>query len=312
MKSFRTFITEQNELEQLVSELKGIGYAEIKRLSGRRIAILTNDNRIDVLQDIESKLSGATYDETPKSDSSAGRVKYRGVTILAKPASKQGRASAGISNEYAFVSGINSIAENGPINVIMEGENKTFKVMGCTGAEPVGTDTGGRKKADVVLKDIKGNTYPVSIKKSNAETWESADSYFSEEAAEIIKRAVDQGEAELIQTGGVYKLRPNIAVEATRQEKMDVIFGSDIRNNGVIITANFSSRSFNLVDETLTVKCDHVATSLRDIVNTNKDVFFLIRNDRTRRSVRDYPGIRVLAAYKKRINRNVKVMDRKR
>ena len=311
MKTFKTFITEQNNLEQVESELKSIGYADIKNVSGRRIAVLTDDNRIDVLKDIESKLPGATHDETPKSDSSAGRVNYNGITILAKPASRQGKASAGISNEYTFVSGINSITENGPVNVILDDGNKKFKVMGCTGAEAVGTDTGGRKKADVVLKDIKGNTYPVSIKKSNAETWESADSYFSQEASEIIKRAVDQGEAELIQRGGVYQLRPNLAVEATRQEKVDVIFGSDIRNNGVIITANFSSRSFNLVDETLTVKCDHIATNLRDIVNTDKDVFFLIRNDRTRRSIRDYPGIRVLAAYKKRINRNVKVLDRK-
>lgn len=311
MKSFLEFLTEQNNLEQVVSELKSIGYTNIKNISKRRIAVLTDDNRIDILKDIESKLSGATHDETPKSDSSAGRVNYNGITILAKPASRQGKASAGISNEFTFVSGINSITENGPVNVILDGGNKKFKIMGCTGAEAVGTDTGGRKKADVILKDIKGNIYPVSIKKSNAETWESADSFFSQEASKIIKRAVDNGEAKLIEKGGVFQLQPNLAVKATRQEKLDVIFGSDIKGNGVIITANFSSRSFDLVDETLTVRCDHVATNLRDIVNTDKDVFFLIRNDRTRRSIRDYPGLRVLAAYKKRINRNVKILNRK-
>ena len=311
MKTFKTFISEQNQLDEIQIELKNIGYPELKKVSGKRIAVLTNDNRIDVLEDIVSKLSGAKYDSTPKSDSSAGRVLYKGFTILAKPASRQGKASAGISNEYTFVSGINSVTENGPVNVVIKGKNKSFKVMGCVGAEPVGTDTAGRKKADVVLKDTEGNVYPISIKKANAETWESADSYFSEEAARLIKKAVDQGDSQLTERSGVYFLKPNIAVEETRSEKIDVMFGSDIARNGAIVTGNFSSRSFNLDDEILIINCDHVATRLSDIEGTDKDVFFLIRNDKTRRSIREYPGIRVLAAYKKRINRNVKVLKRK-
>mgnify|MGYP000182062293 FL=1 len=311
MKTFKTYISEQNQVDEIQIELKNIGYPELKKVSGKRIAVLTNDNRIDVLEDIVSKLSGAKYDSTPKSDSSAGRVLYKGFTILAKPASRQGKASAGISNEYTFVSGINSVTENGPVNVVIKGKNKSFKVMGCVGAEPVGTDTAGRKKADVVLKDTEGNVYPISIKKANAETWESADSYFSEEAARLIKKAVDQGDSQLTERSGVYFLKPNIAVEATRSEKIDVMFGSDIARNGAIVTGNFSSRSFNLDDEILIINCDHVATRLSDIEGTDKDVFFLIRNDKTRRSIREYPGIRVLAAYKKRINRNVKVLKRK-
>jgi hypothetical protein len=39
-------------------------------------------------------------------------------------------------------------------------------------------------------------------------------------------------------------------------------------------------------------------------------VMFLIRNDKTRKSIKKYPGIRVLASYKKRINRNVAVVQR--
>ena len=143
MKTFKTFISEQNQLDEIQIELKNIGYPELKKVSGKRIAVLTNDNRIDVLEDIVSKLSGAKYDSTPKSDSSAGRVLYKGFTILAKPASRQGKASAGISNEYTFVSGINSVTENGPVNVVIKGKNKSFKVMGCVGAAPVGSDTAG-------------------------------------------------------------------------------------------------------------------------------------------------------------------------
>lgn len=310
MKSFKTYITEESNYDSVAKELESLGYTNLKKLSSKRIGILTDDNRVDVLEDIASKLIGAQYDSTPKSDSSAGRVNYNTVTILAKPASRQGTASAGISNEYTFLSGINSFTENGPVNVVITDGKKTFKVMGCTGSEPVGTDTAGRKKADVVLNDIKNNTYPISIKKANAQIWESADSYFSAEATEIIKRAVDNGESELVQSGKVYKIKPNLAVEATRDEKRDVIFGSDIERNGAIITANFSKKSFKFNDETLTITVDHLATKLSDIKNTDKDVFFLIRNDRTRRSIREFPGIRVLAVYKKRINRNVKVLKR--
>lgn len=310
MLSFKTFIAEQNLIDEIESDLKSIGYTQLKKVSGKRIAILTNDNRVDVLEDITAKLSDAKYDSSPKSDSSAGRVHYKGFTILAKPASKQGQASAGISNEYTFVAGINSVTENGPVNIVIEGKNKKFNIMGCVGAEPVGSDTAGRKKADVVLKNSKGEIYPISIKKSNAEIWESADSYFSNEAAKLINKAVNDGITKLIQKSGVYVLQPNIAVEATKQEKIDVIFGSDISRNGAIVTGNFSAKSFDLVDETLKIKCDHIATSLRDIERTDKDVFFLIRNDKTRRSIKDYPGIRVLAVYKKRISRNVKVIKR--
>jgi hypothetical protein len=45
-------------------------------------------------------------------------------------------------------------------------------------------------------------------------------------------------------------------------------------------------------------------------VKGDKDVYFLIRNDKTRKSIREYPGIRILAAYKKRINKNVVIVDR--
>lgn len=311
MLTFKNYIAEQTIVNQVELELKSIGYTNIKKISGRKIAILTDDNRIDVLEDITTKLSNAKYDRTPKSDSSVGRVKYNNLTILVKPASRQGKASAGISNEYTFVSGINSITENGPINLVIKGRNKSFTIMGCKKAEAVGADTLGRKKADIVLTDIRGNSYPISIKKSNAETWESADTYFASEAKEIISRALENGDIELTQKGPVFSIKPNIAVEATKKEKIDVVFGSDIANNGAIVTGTFSSRSFILDDETLIIQCDHVATKLRDIENTDKDVYFLIRNDRTRRSIKDYPGIRVLAAYRKRIGRTVKVLKRR-
>jgi hypothetical protein len=310
MKLFKTFLFEQVAFEQVVDELKVHGYVNIKKMSSKKLAVLTNDNRIDVLIDISSKLPGARYDQTPRSESSAGRVEYQGIIILAKPASKQGKASAGVTNEYTMVATINSFTASGPINILLEGKNKNFEIMGCVEARPVGGDTAGRKKADIVLIDTTGKHYPISIKKDNAEIWESADSYFSEEATRIINQALAKNEIAMSEDRGIFKISPNIAVEATKREKEDVVFGSDLARDGCIVTRSFSSRDFNLDGETLKIQVSHIATTLRDIERTEKDVFFLIRNDKTRRSIKQYPGIRVLAVYKSRVGRTVKVLKR--
>ena len=105
---------------------------------------------------------------------------------MAKPAKKQGKSSAGVDNEQKLVDFINSSAKTGPINVFFMNKNKTFDVIGCVEAISAGTDTSGRKKSDVNLIDYKGKVYPISIKKDDAEYWESADSYFGQEAKTII------------------------------------------------------------------------------------------------------------------------------
>lgn len=312
MLSFSKYnhLVENVNYDEVVSELTSLGYTNIKQITRSKLAILTNDNRIDVLIDISSKLAGAVYDQTPKSDSSAGRVNYKGVMILAKPASRQGVASAGVTNEYTLVAAINKHTASGPINIRFEAKNKNYEVLGCVEAQPVGGDTAGRKKADIVLIDFRGKHYPISIKKDNAEIWESADSYFGEQALTIINQALSRDEINMQEERGIYKISPNIAVEATKQEKNDVVFGSDIEPNGCVITKSFSSRDFKLDDENLTIQVSHIITSLRDVERTDKDVFFLIRNDKTRKSIKQYPGIRVLAVYRTRIGRTVKVLKR--
>lgn len=289
--------------------LMSLGYRDLKKMSSTKIAVLTSENRIDVLQKIKKGIKGSVYDETPSSESSVGRVKVGNISVLAKPAGKQGGASAGVGNEKALVDIINKACKKGPINVIFEGSNKNFVVNGCTKATQVGGDTAGRKKADVMLYDSKGKTYPISIKKDDAETWESADSYFSKEAKEIIDKAIEAGLTKLVSQGSFYKIEPNIAVEATTKEKKDVVFGSDLQKNGAVVTKTFSSKSFTFNEDTLTVSCSNIITDMKD-VKGDKDVYFLIRNDKTRKSIKEYPGIRILAAYKKRINKNVVIVDR--
>jgi hypothetical protein len=311
MKSFKQF-REEAEMDYNGVELllKGMGYTNLKKVSGSKIAVLTNDNRIKTLEKIQANIKGAKYDTTPGSDSSAGRVKIGAISVLAKPASKQGKASAGVENEHMVVDFINTATASGPVNVIFDAENGvTFEVFGCTGAKAVGGDTAGRKKADIVLTDYKGNEYPISIKKDDAETWESADSYFGAMAEKIIDKAVAAGITTVVKHTGYVTIEPNIAVAATTKEKRDVVFGSDLEGKGCVVTKTFNSRSFEQQDDMIVIDCKHIITSMAH-VKGDKDVYFLIRNDKTRKSIKKYPGIRVLAAYAKRINKNVKIVKR--
>lgn len=295
-------------IDTLISTLAEIGYKEIKKLSDKKVAVLTDKNRVTVLEDIRTKLR-CVYDNTPSSESSVGRVKIQQFQILAKPSGKQGKASAGVGNEDFLIDYINEVTKTGPINITFKSPNKVFEVFGCSSAKSVGSDTKGRKKADILIYDINDKSYPLSIKKDDAETWESADSYFSEQAKAIIDKAVAKKKTKLVSHKTYFTIEPNIAVPAKLQEKKAVVFGSDIADGGAVITKTFSSSSFKLDGDKLTVEVSNIITKLED-VKGDKDVYFLIRNDKTRKSIKEYPGIRVLASYKKRINKNVIVVER--
>ena len=295
-------------IETLITVLAANGYDSVKVITQKKVAVLTDKNRVTALEDIQKRLNGQ-YDSTPSSESSVGRVNVQGYQILAKPAGKQGTASAGVGNENYLIDMINHATKTGPINVVFKAANKTFTVAGCISAESVGTDTAGRKKADVILKDSQNNRIPISIKKDDAETWESADSYFSKTAKDIIEKAVASKKTKIVDNKTFFSIQPNIAVPATLTEKKAVVFGSDLLPNGAVVTKTFASSSFSQVEDVMTISVSNIITKLEE-VKGDKDVFFLIRNDKTRKSIKEYPGIRVLASYKKRINANVVIVER--
>jgi hypothetical protein len=297
-------------IDTVISLVESAGYTQIKKMSGNKIAVLTEENRVDVLKNINKKIKGSIYDKTPSSESSVGRVKVGGFVVLAKPAGKQGTASAGVGNEQFLVETVQkAIKKMGAVNVVFKAGAKTFKVPNCIKIESVGADTAGRKKADVVLYNKRNVKYSVSIKKDDAETWESADSYFSGEAKKIIDKAIKAKKTKLVSHGSYYTIEPNIAVTSTGKEKTDVVFGSDLSVNGAVVTKTFSKDDFDLSGESLVITVSNIITELSD-VKGDKDVYFFIRNDKTRKSIPEYPGIRILAAYKKRINKNVVIVER--
>jgi len=287
-----------------------VRYGKTKKISSKRIAVLTSDNRVDLLKTIVNDIPGAKYDSTPTGASSAGSVKVESFTILAKPASKQGNKSAGIENEIVMIKSINDIiAENegDPIDITIKAGTKKQVIRNVVNCKEMGRDTTGRKKADIILETTR-NDYPISIKKDNAEIWESADSYWHEYAEILIDELVAADRIELRKSGPVYSLSPNFARKASKKEAKEVVFGSDllVGNRGSVVQKTFSQDDFNMdYDKNmLTIKVSSIIRKPED-VKGDHTVWFLVRNDRTRKSIRDYPGIRVLAVYEKRINPNV-------
>jgi hypothetical protein len=314
------FLTE-NPVDEISQDLRHIGLHDLRIDSGKTISVYVPPaERLSIMQQLEDNLPGALWDKT-YSNSSVGAIRYKNGVIRVRPKGKAGGDSAGLGNESQLISQVtNAIAQAGePIDIVFQGSNGvTWTVHDCTKIEGVGKDTSGRKKADVVFT-TGGIQQRASIKKDNAEYWESADTYFGHEADEIIDKLVDEGKIELMalnktnSAGNPFiKLSREIAVKATPQEVEDVIFGSDLKDtNGAVLKQTFSPNHFKLIGNQLTVKCSTVIVQTKDVPR-EAYVYFLIRNDSSRgRPNYKYPGIRSTAIYRKRISSKTLKVDRR-
>lgn len=301
-------------IDDIADRLNKIGFDSLKRDSGRTISILTDGNRIDALKKAEAEFSNenAVYDPQ-KGSSSVGAVSVGMFTIKARPASKQGKRSAGLDNEDEMINGIKTFTKSGPMTVKITDGVKSKIYEDVVDVEEVGRDTSNRKKADVrlVLKD--GTKIPISIKKDNAEMWESADSYWAATAKKIVDRMEASGEITVEKKGIISKISPNLGIKANNREKKAVVFGSDLlsRPKGFVVVKTFSSGDFKLSTDgdQVIVKVTKIIDRMSDLKD-DSDIFFLIRNDSSRRGSKIRPGLRVLAVSATRINRNVKVVER--
>ena len=315
IKNFSRFMRESSNLD--VDSLKAqitqaFGYNQFKDKSRLSFQILADGvNRIDLLKRIENLFSdqGAKYDPN-KGSSSVGSVVIGKFSIGVSPLSKQGKKSAGLDNEDTLIDQLNQLLKDGPMHVEFVAGSKRFKVEDVKKVEEVGRDTSGRKKSDVNLITTSKKSIPLSLKKDNAEMWESADSYWAAKAKQIIDQQVSLGKAKLEGTV-IKKIKPNIGIKASRKETTDVVFGSDIiKNNGAVLYRTFSSSDFKINSEgdTIEVKVSEIYRTVNEVEKGNQAVYFLIRNDSSRRGSKIYPGIRVLAVGKSRINKNVLVV----
>ena len=302
--------------EQAQKILEGLGYKAFKRISSKRIGVLVDGDRAQHLERVLKEVPGLKYrdDEKAIRVSSIGVLEFQdnGLWIVFKPAKRQGSRSVGIDNELKLINTINDFAKKfGAINVLFYANGKKYFVPSVIKAIEMGRDTTGRKKADVILLDKNNEKYPISIKKANAQYWESADRYYRMKAQNIIDKLIKENKIKILphQTKkGIFMISPEVAVSATQQEKMDVVFGSDILPNGAVITQTFTNNVFRWNDKThtLEIACKHIIIKPNEVIG-EFDVWFLIRNDSTRKSIPKYPGLRILATMTKRASKALKV-----
>lgn len=294
-------------VDELKTICKGLGYDKFKDKSGARFQVLTDENRVEVLQKLEAaikmKFPQAKWDPDA-SESSVGAIVIDKFMVGAAPASKQGKASAGLDNEHTLFNMIGKITAGGPMNIVFKGGGNTFEVKECVGYRDAGRDTSGRKKADIILVTQSGKEVPISLKKDKAEMWESADSYWAREAKAIVDKLIGEKKAKLVPKGKVFQIEPNIAKKADKSEATNVVFGSDIlKGKGCVLEKTFTGQ-FTIDGENAIIEVTKIVTSLSDLKG-EYEVWFLIRNDSSRKGSKIYPGLRVLAVKKSRINRNV-------
>jgi hypothetical protein len=292
----------KNDVETV---LRSAGYEDFK-INGNKINVIVqipsgakkNEFRASMLDEILGYLEkqmpqhGPTFVKDPGLSSLGGIVfSDSPVVIVVKDSGKQGDKSAGVANELELASLLQSVVEKfGRANVtFVDPRGKKLSIEDCTEVDVAGRSTAGRRKADVVLNS-ESQSLPISIKKLDAEVWESADNMFGARAKEVIKNLVEEGIIKLNQIGTrnvrgttvpVYELSREIVMEPTEEEALSAIFGSDINPEGGIVIQTFKPEHFTQDGENVTVDAHAVIAGVDDIPESHVMVW-LIRNDSTR------------------------------
>ena len=223
------------------------------------------------------------------------------VKILVKDSGIQGDQSAGVANEIEMASLLQSVIDRyGSVNVtFVDPRGKQLVINDCNSVDVAGRDTGGRKKADVVLQSPE-RSLPISIKKLNAEAWESADNLFGKKARGIIDQLVKDKQVKLNKLEKtrngmpVFALSKEIVIEPTEEEAMNAIFGSDLNPKGGVVIQTFKPEHFVQTGQDVTIEAHAVIANKSDIPESHLMVW-LLRNDSNRNSTSlGLPGIRIM------------------
>jgi hypothetical protein len=220
--------------------------------------------------------------------SSLGFIGFKNdnTKVVVKDLGVQGEKSAGVANEAELANILQSMVERyKSIDVeFRDPRGKSLKIDNVTEVEMTGKDVKARKKADVVLKSD-SKRLPVSLKKLDAETWESADTMFGKKAREIIDDLVEKGVVELKKLSGDdgYALSKEIVVEPTEEEAMNAIFGADINPEGGIVIQTFEPEHFVQEENKITIEC-HAVIKTKDDIPESHLMVWLIRNNAGRLS----------------------------
>jgi hypothetical protein len=304
--------TQPLDKNSIVSVLKAAGFNQIKDTEGSKITILTDvpdgankgEHRKEVMRTALGALSKqlAPYNPQHATDrkfGSLGGIVFDNSPfyVLVKDTAKQGAGSAGKLNEENLRSMLQIlIMEYGEINVtFVDSRGKKLSIQNCNSVVDASMTVTDRQKADLILSNKNGKSLPISLKKVDADMWESADSLFGERAKQIIAKLRKEGAIKLNQlsdkSGTFYQLQKEIVVEPTQEETMNAIFGSDLLNKGGVVVQTFKDENFRQEGPNLMIECEYVIQRKEDIPTSHLMVW-LIRNNRERNN--PLPGLRTL------------------
>jgi hypothetical protein len=293
-----------------------------------RIAIpsICRHDRMAVLQAIHRDFQdfGACYLTDRPDYSSIGYVKIQNLKICVKSQQQQQKRSPGVPNEQVLIQKINKYLEqHGTLNLIFLSDAiavRYLDVVRCTATENRKLRN-GRNKADMILETT-SSTHAISIKQSDAERWESADTARGKIAREKLQTALDQAKTQLIpaltDTGypiyrsgdrskPVMRVEPEIYWRMSVEEQRDAMFGDDVRENGAVVVNTFADQHFECDDVTKTMKvvCNKIYTP--DTTNVDNS-YWMIRNDVTRNCIPlGVAGLRIESVFESRIKYGVEV-----
>jgi hypothetical protein len=274
-------------------------------------------NSLNLLVDIPTKTGKADYrkttldtvmgilrqefpDDAPEYNFSPNLSSVGGIVfgnnplkIVIKDAEKQGQNGYGCKNETILANMIQtSITQYGKINLEFKDQyGHSLSMQDVNSVVPTGRDVANRKKADLIIS----NGYdimPLSIKQSDAEIWESADSAFGGHAKSVLDKLILDGKVELKQIGQretryssmpVYALNKEVVIEPTNEDIKDVVFGSDIMPKGGVIIQTFNQNNYSQQQHYVNITCNAVIAKPEDIPKSHS-VNWLLRNDSTRNS----------------------------
>jgi hypothetical protein len=217
-----------------------------------------------------------------------------GTAIIVKPKEKQGGGSAGLDNEDALVNGINEYTNEGAIKIIFKGNNQSISFDNITLAKQVGADTAGGKKSDVALYSNDKVVGNLSLKKSNASMWESADKRYRPLVNSLVAKLLNNEFPNVIlrstEKEGIYRLfNPQTKEDLSGviinnlpdNENESIVFGTD-EPKVQVIKHTFQPSDFSFDNGVLTINAGTILTSLDDIEGTEYEPILVIRHDVTR------------------------------
>lgn len=304
-------ISQANTIDGIIKKIKGVKEIVVKG-SQRSIMIdvptkKQKEYRIEFMKNIANLLKtkykiGAQYDPRSTSASSSGFISVAGTKIkfYVKDAKVQGDNRAGVTNEVNLVNLIkDQIDKYGDIDVTFRDDRGvTLTVKKATNVAGTGTDTKGRKKADLIITNGV-DTIPISLKKTNAGFYESADTLFGARARKIIDILVKKGTLKLEkikeivvrgETKPYYKMSNEIVVEPTVPDAVQVMFGGDLNPKGGIVIQDFQDHHFVMKDGQIFVDCYAVIKSLDDVPEAHLMYWLVLNKPRNAKQI-GYAGI---------------------